>query len=299
MLAVVGRGLTDEGPRSGRCVAVTGGAADRVAGFGRAADRVAGFGRAADRVAGFGGWWPVRLDKFRMDLVVDPAWRRQGAGGRLLGHVLGRAGAAGAATLQARAASDQAESLAFLLARGFAETMRMHRLVLQLREANLAPHEHLPARLAGQGIVITAMEPELARRRDGWEEFGRLYNAAREGWPDPDPGPVAPVAAAELRRRHLADLQEHGVAPGECFLAVRGDRYVGFTGALGTAVEPAFRGQGVATALKVRAIGYAREHGVATMDTNTGNPAMVAVNEKLGFRLASTEVRLVRPVSGG
>src|SRR5579871_4402064 len=145
MLAVVGRGLTDEGPRSGRCVAVTGGAAERVVGFGRAADRVAGFGRAADqvagfgraadqvagfgraadqvagfgraadRVAGFGGWWPVRLDKFRMDLVVDPAWRRQGAGGRLLGHVLGGAGAAGAATLQARAASDQAESLAFLL----------------------------------------------------------------------------------------------------------------------------------------------------------------------------------------
>jgi GNAT superfamily N-acetyltransferase len=125
-------------------------------------------------------------------------------------------------------------------------------------------------------------------------EFCRLFNAAREGWLDPDPGPVTPLTPSELLRRHQAATEEHGVGSEQCFLAVRGDRYIGFTGSLGTAVDPAFRGQGIATALKLRAIISARDHGVATLHTSSGNPAMLRVNQRLGFSLVSTEVRLVR-----
>jgi len=59
-------------------------------------------------------------------------------------------------------------------------------------------------------------------------------------------------------------------------------------------VDPAFRGQKIATALKLRAALYARAHGMASLETSTGNPDMLRVNERLGFRLESTEVRLVR-----
>jgi hypothetical protein len=37
-----------------------------------------------------------------------------------------------------------------------------------------------------------------------------------------------------------------------------------------------------------------RDHGIATLSTSTGNPAMVRVNQRLGFRVESTEVRLVK-----
>ena len=247
-----------------------------------------------EHVIGYGAWWRVRPGKFRIDLLVAVGWRRRGVGSRLLGHIVSRARAAGAATLQARAESGQQESLGFLAARAFAETMRMHRQVLDVAQASLAPHEHILTRLAGQGVALPPLEDELARREDCWEEFCRLFNAAREGWPDPDPGPVPPLTPSELLRRHKASAKKHGVGPGECFLAVRADRYVGFTGALGTAVDPAFRRQGIATALKLRAVISARDHGVATLTTSTGNPAMVRVNQRLGFRLVSTEVRLVR-----
>ena len=80
----------------------------------------------------------------------------------------------------------------------------------------------------------------------------------------------------------------------EAFLAVRDGRYVGFTGALGTAVDPAFRGQGIATALKLRAVSYARDHGLVTLHTSSGNPVMLRINEQLGFQPVSTEIRLVK-----
>ena len=56
----------------------------------------------------------------------------------------------------------------------------------------------------------------------------------------------------------------------------------------------AVRRQGIATALKLRAVVSARDHGVATLTTATGNPVMVRVNQRLGFRLVLAEVRLVR-----
>jgi RimJ/RimL family protein N-acetyltransferase len=58
-------------------------------------------------------------------------------------------------------------------------------------------------------------------------------------------------------------------------------------------VRPAFCGQGIATALKVRAITRARDLGVATVRTSTGNPAMMRINERLGFRTTATEIRLI------
>jgi GNAT superfamily N-acetyltransferase len=274
LFAAAGRSPADALSAPGRCIAAVAG--------------------PPERVIGAGAWWPVRPGKFRMDLLVAAGWRRRGTGSGLLGHLAGRARAAGAATLQARADSDDQESLGFLVARGFAETMRMHRQELDVAGADLSPREHILARLAGQGIVLVPLEDELARGQACWEEFCRFFNAAREGWPDPDPGPVPPLTPSEFPRRHQAAAEEHGVGTWECFLAVRGDRYVGFTGALGTAVDPAFRGQGIATALKRRAVISARDHGVATLSTSTGNPAMARVNQRLGFRLVSTEIRLVR-----
>jgi GNAT superfamily N-acetyltransferase len=56
------------------------------------------------------------------------------------------------------------------------------------------------------------------------------------------------------------------------------------------------RGRGIATALKVREVAAAQQRGVLTLDGATGNPAMLKVNERLGYRRTSTEVRLVRPL---
>ena len=43
-------------------------------------------------------------------------------------------------------------------------------------------------------------------------------------------------------------------------------------------------------------IAEVRERGLATLYSTTGNPAMLKVNERLGYRITTTEVRLVRLV---
>jgi len=250
------------------------------------------------RVVGYGSFWPVRDHRFRMDLAVAPEHQRRGIGGGLLGVLAGAAQAAGAATLQARAESDRGQVLGFLGRRGFAETMRMHRLVLDVANATPGPYAGVEPRLAAEGITLTTLEDEQHRIGDAsWHRLCSAYHAAREGWPDPDPdpgaGPARPPAVAEFRRRYeqYARLLPE---PEPCILAVRGQEVAGFTCPLGTGVRPALRGRGIATALKARAIAAARESGRTTLHSMTGSPAMLKVNERLGYRITTTEVRLVR-----
>jgi GNAT superfamily N-acetyltransferase len=254
------------------------------------------------RAVGYGSFWPVRDQRFRMDLTVAPEHRRRGIGGQLLDVLVGRTRAAGAATLQARTESDRPQVLAFLNRRGFAETMRMHRLVLNVAGATLEPYVGLEHRLAGDGIALTTLADELQRSGNAcWHRFCAAYCAARDGWPDPDPDdrPAAQPSVAEFRRMyglHARLLyQEYARLWQEpCILAVHRDQVVGFAGAVGTGVRPALRGRGIATAMKRRVIVAARERGVTTLRSSTGNPAMVKVNERLGYRRTTTEVRLVR-----
>ena len=90
------------------------------------------------------------------------------------------------------------------------------------------------------------------------------------------------------------------------FLAKAGGVFIGYT-ALGpdhrdpdaigtgpTAVRPEYRGRGVATALKTLALTHARQQGWRTAVTRSASPAMIRVNEKLGFQRGRAEVRLVR-----
>jgi GNAT superfamily N-acetyltransferase len=253
---------------------------------------------AADgaQVVGYGSFWPVRDHRFRMDLTVAPEHRRRGTGGWLLGLLAGAARAAGAATLQARTESDRPQVLAFLTRRGFAETMRMHRLVLNVASATLAPYAGVERRIAAEGIVLTTLADEQHRIGDAcWHRLCAAYHAARDGWPDPDPdpgaGPPRPPTVAAFRRMY----DEHArLLPEPCILAMAGEEVVGFTCPLGTGVRPALRGRGIATALKVRVIADLRELGVTTVYSATGNPGMLKINERLGFRRTTTEVRLVR-----
>ena len=262
---------------------------------------------AADgpNAAGYAALWRVRDRRFRIDAIVHPARRRLGVGTRLLATLVDAAPTLGAMTLQARADARDAEALGFLERRGFRETMRMHRLELAVADADIAPLAAAEARIAARGLRLTTLAGELSAAAragrgedDVWERLRTLYGDVQEGWPDPDPAPDddAPGArqppAAERLRQILLPA---GASPDGLFLAVEGERYVGFAG-LGapTGVHPARRNAGVATALKLRVMAHARAHGVPALHTNTGSGAMLRVNEKLGWRRVGTEVRLVR-----
>jgi GNAT superfamily N-acetyltransferase len=252
----------------------------------------------SDQVIAYSALWRFRSDGSRMDLVVAPDRRRRGVGSEVLAELVRAAAGDGARTLQARADDGWSASLDFLRAHDFVETMRMHRQLLRMAEATLERHRGIEPRLAGEGITITTLEHEEAREPACWTRFCELHHAARDGWVDPDPRPEPDPAWSpeEFRRRYQRAAAFRGDRPDGCFLAVQGDRYIGFTGALGTGVHPRLRGRGIATALKVRVVGHARDRGVSTLATSSASPAMLHINERLGFRRTSTEIRLVKPL---
>ncbi|HYM00813.1 MAG TPA: hypothetical protein VEZ90_17790 [Blastocatellia bacterium] len=55
-------------------------------------------------------------------------------------------------------------------------------------------------------------------------------------------------------------------------------------------------GYGIATALKLSAIKYARDAQAGDIVTCTANPTMLAINEKLGYVRQLAEARMVRTV---
>jgi GNAT superfamily N-acetyltransferase len=259
------------------------------------------------RLAAYLALWRVSDSRFRMDLVVAPPFRRRGIGARLLDFLIEQARSETATSLQARPYADAADAFPLLAGRGFRETMRMIGLALDRVDAvDLAPFASLDAPLSARGIRFTTLAAELERDALVWEKLRDANQAAEFGWPEPDPLPngarAAPESVEQFRSRSMA----FGMIADACFIALRDDRYVGYAalatndaagsqaGSGGTAVRPEERGLGIATALKARCIAWAREHGVRRLATSTGNPAMVRVNEKFGFRRTYVEVRLVK-----
>jgi GNAT superfamily N-acetyltransferase len=256
----------------------------------------------SQQLIGYAVCWNVVRRKYRMGLMVHADWRKQGIGGDLLSGALAALQSMPAATLQARACDDQADSLRFLCRRGFVETHRMVELHLKLSEADLTPLAWLPHSLTAQGIEFTTQRQEWRDERF-WTELTNLQRAAVIGWPDPDPDGVVAIPTEDEVRGMFDSWR---TASDDFFLAKANGAFIGYT-ALGpdhrvpeaigtgpTAVRPEYRGRGVATALKVLALTQAQRQGWRTASTRSASPAMIHVNEKLGFQRGRAEVRLVR-----
>src|SRR5262245_25125302 len=257
---------------------------------------------ASQHLIGYAACWNVVRRKYRMGLMVHADWRNRGIGSDLLGAILAALQSMPAATLQARARDDQMDSLQFLRWRGFVETHRMVELRLNLSEADLTPLAGLPHSLKAQGIKFTTLRQEGQDERF-WTKLTDLQQAAVSGWPDPDPDSVMTIPTRDEVRRMFDSWQ---TTPDTFFLAKAEGMFIGYT-ALGpdhcapeaigtgpTAVRPEYRGRGVATALKALALTHAQQQGWRTAVTRSASPAMIRVNERLGFQRGRAEVRLVR-----
>lgn len=149
------------------------------------------------------------------------------------------------------------------------------------------------AGLRGRGFEVTNL---TAGRKSNPNHLAQLYElrlAARDGWPDPDPDPAGPAPLPlEWFRRQLDEVDH----PDAFFIVSHAGRYVAFTSffGIGTAVHPEYRGRGIATLLKAGSIADAQRRGFRGQTTNTANPAMRRVFEKLGYRRTWSEVRLLR-----
>ena len=155
---------------------------------------------------------------------------------------------------------------------------------------DFAPYEGCQERVASQGIAIKTYA-ELASDPDRDRKLYEMDVEISLELPTPDP-----ITPASFDRYRVQVLENPHLLPEGVFVALDGDRYVGITSLWKveagehlmtglTGVRREYRRKGIALALKLRAIDYARRHGSPQIrtDNESNNRPMLAINERLGF----------------
>jgi mycothiol synthase len=239
---------------------------------------------------------PPDFPAFWATVTVLPTDRRRGVGSTLLAAISERARTAGKSELILRCSDARPEGIAFLSHRGFHEHERSKVVRLGL-EGLTAPDIEPPA-----GIVFSTLaeRPEL---------IGGVHAVALEAFPD-IPGGDKPMEAGDLSEFRARDVERPGTPADAFIVALAGDDVVGYANLLMapgsttvawhdmTAVRRAWRGRGIAAALKRATIAWAIGTGLTALDAGNdeANASMRAVNGRLGYRPQPDEVFMRGPL---
>ncbi len=241
------------------------------------------------------------FERYWLGIWVLPEARGQGIGSRLYATLSDAARAAGKTGLQTELSEAYAEGHRFLARRGFVETDRNKMVALDIRGLAPAPVT------APAGILLTTLDarPDL---------ITGVHQVAIEAFPD-IPSADEPLDVGTLEDFVARDVERVGIPQDAFFVAldeatgaVAG--YASLIYAAGsttvayhdmTAVGRAYRGRGIATALKRATIAWAFEHGLETLDTGNDedNAPIRAVNLALGYRPVPDWIGLQGPLASG
>ena len=244
---------------------------------------------------GIGGWHcPEGVA--RGEVRVVGAARGHGVGSALLGELSGWARGLGYRELMGPVKEVDARSLAWAGRRGFVEVGRNSVLALDLTRIEA------PAVVAPEGIelVTWAERPDLAEA---------MYGVAREAYPDV---PGEEDAELEPFEQWLSmDMQGAGDRPEATFVALAGSEVVAYAKlslSLArphvamhdmTGVRRAWRGRGIAGALKAAEIAWAKENGYERLETQNEerNEPIRRLNQRHGYVVEPGSVTLRGPLA--
>ncbi len=258
-----------------------------------------------------GPWEPE--GGFEIEVVVDRAWRRQGIWQILYAALESALRGRDAARLTARVRDNEPEARRFAEQRGFVVSRHLFESTLDLATFDESGFTAAIERQAAAGVRFVTLadlgDTEAARRKlfalniayerdipghgdspprsfDEWQA-----SICQASWYDPAgqivalaPGAPEPLAAEWVGLTALG------------FFPETNSMYQMTTG-----VDRAWRGRGLALALKLLAIHYARTRGVAYIRTNNDseNAPILAVNRKLGFQPRPGIFTLRRAIDAG
>jgi GNAT superfamily N-acetyltransferase len=236
-------------------------------------------------------WWAYKPDKYHLSILVHPDYQGQGIGTQLydllMEDVLGR----NPKTITARTREDKAVAIGFLARRGFKQVQRDPISELDVDTFKADRSTAIAERVADQGIVIKSLA-ELEQVDPQWKrKYYDLDCEVIQDVPSPDPITLQPF---EQYDEHLFGAP--GFNPPSQFIALDGEEWVGMSGLWVAPADPeklytgltgvkrSHRRRGIAMALKLRAIAYAREYGAKVIETdNEENNPMYQINLRLGF----------------
>lgn len=230
--------------------------------------------------------------KFGVFVAVRPEAQGRGVGRALYETIVAALGEHEPISLRARTRADMERGYRFLLDRGFVEDMREWESRLDVPSFDASPYAGHDERVRASGVELLTLAELMERDPD---HRRRLYELDLDLSRDvPHPEPQTPIER-ELFEKYV--FENPNRLPEGYFVALVDGEYAGlsalwtsqtdpsflYTGLTG--VRRAYRRRGIALALKLRAIAYAKRQGIQTLKTwnESNNRAMLSINEALGF----------------
>jgi GNAT superfamily N-acetyltransferase len=231
--------------------------------------------------------------RFALELLVDPELQGRGVGSALYDHLLAELRGCGALSMRASARESMAASLSFLTHRGFVEVQREWESRLDVGAFDFTRFAGAEERAAGQGITFTTLAEERERDPEALRKAYDLQETCERDVPA-----VEPVTPVTFEHFISHTVESPGALLDAYFLAMDGNRYVGVSNITRSQGEPEilyqeltgvlreYRGKGIAMALKLRTVAYARDRGFREIRTwnATSNRPMLRINEAMGFQ---------------
>jgi GNAT superfamily N-acetyltransferase len=230
--------------------------------------------------------------EYMIHVMVDTAQLHQGIGSQLYADALAFAEKHGAAEFVTYIHERHPDGLAFAEKRGF----RRHKLAFiserDLSTFDAAAFAGVVERAQAHGIRFTS----LADEGNTPEAQHQLWDINRRTAQD-NPGTDGSDAFPSFEIFQHQVINAAWFRPAGQLLAVDGDKYVGLGAVLldtedptlaynaFTGVDAAYRGRGIAQALKLLTLRFARDNGARILRTvnDSLNAAMLAINTKFGY----------------
>ena len=240
---------------------------------------------------------PSRPDVGSASVTVLAEHRGRGAGTALYREISAWCAVQGVSTIHTQLEGEDAASIDFALRRGFKEIERYGRMILDLAGLEV-PSTSPPV---GIEIVTWAERPDLSRG---------IYDVAVEAYPDMPGNEDDTMEPFDAWLVH--DMQGSADRPEATFLAVAGEEVVGYAKLFLTSAQPseafhdttgvkrAWRGRGVAGALKRAQIAWAKAQGYERLVTGNEmrNEPIRRLNAHLGYREAPGRIVMSGPLFG-
>ena len=228
--------------------------------------------------------------RFSIDVMVHPECLGKGLGKALYEQVMAALEPLDPLSVRAHTREDMTRSVRFFQDRGFVEDMRSFESRLDVQAFDPSPYTDTEARMQAHGIEFETLR-ELEHLPDHWQKHHALSHELNADVPSPEP------YTSVAKDLWLQRLRDHpGLLRDAYLFALHDGEYIGltllrssqgsddlYTGLTG--VKRDFRRQGIALALKLNAIAWAKAQGRTRIKTwnESNNRGMLGINERLGF----------------
>jgi RNA polymerase sigma factor (sigma-70 family) len=238
----------------------------------------------------FAGHYPsMKPHQYFVNVVVDPAHRRQGIGAQLWDDLVRYLRAQGADALLAEVQEGDPAHYRFASTRGFTPRTHQLRAILDLQHFDEAKFSAITPQVEAQGIRLASFA-DVAQSE---ENIRKLYDINGVAALD---DPASDGAYINYENWKKVIFGASWFQPEGQMIALDGDKFVGMSAisynaeeqtgyTLISGVDAAYRNRKIMQALKLRAINYARDKGATRVVTSveTVNAPMRAINRKFGF----------------